>query len=300
MPDSSAGIAPMTNLACPIDGIPLQAEEHGLCCATGHTFDRARAGYTNLLVVQHKASRDPGDSKEMVASRRRVLDAGHYTPIADRLADNVLEIALREPAHRALSVVDAGCGEGYYLNAIAAAAAERGGKARLRLAGIDISKWAIQAAVKRRLPCCWAVASNRHLPFVAGSVDLILSMFGFPLWGSFAAIQPSGGRVLLVDPGPDHLLELRSIIYPSVTPKPPPSLDAAAKVGYRLEDEHRLQFQFTLTGAAEIADLLAMTPHDHRATTAGREALARLDKLALTGDVAMRLLRRGDDATSSL
>ena len=42
-----------------------------------------------------------------------------------------------------------------------------------------------------------------------------------------------------------------------------------------------------------------MTPHDHRATTAGREALARLDKLVLTGDVALRLLGRGGDATSS-
>ncbi len=300
MPDSSARIAPLSSLVCPIDGTPLHAGAgEAMRCATGHTFDRARAGYTNLLVVQHKASRDPGDSKEMVASRRRVLDAGHYAPIADRVADIVRHIAAQQPAHRALSVVDAGCGEGYYLNAIAAAA-EKAGTTRLRLAGIDISKWAIQAAAKRRLPCCWAVASNRHLPFVAGSVDLILSMFGFPLWESFAAVQPSGGRVLLVDPGPDHLLELRSIIYPSVTPKPAPSLDAAEKAGYRLDEEHRLRFQFTLTGAGEIAALLSMTPHDHRATTAGREALARLDKLVLTGDVALRLLGRGGDATSSL
>lgn len=276
----NAAVAPH-DLVCPICAAPLAATTIALRCDRGHSFDRAREGYYNLLAVQHKASRDPGDSREMVAARRRFLDAGYYAPIARRTC----EIAAGLVGDR--TVLDAGCGEGYYLDALAGALP--GGRA---LAGIDISKWAVRAAAKRNLHVFWAVASNRHLPFAGGSVDLILSMFGFPLWDAFAAVQPAGGRTLLVDPGPGHLVELRQIIYPSVKPTEPPSLDAALRAGYRQDGEQRLQFPVALPGAAPIADLLAMTPHDHRAPPAGREALARLDRLTVTADVVFRTLRR--------
>jgi 23S rRNA (guanine745-N1)-methyltransferase len=282
------------HLACPIDGVPLLiAHDAVLRCAHGHSFDRAREGYFNLLVVQHKASRDPGDSKEMVAARRRILEAGLYAPIAGRVCEIVGQLAGgSEPAER-FAIVDAGCGEGYYLAQIAKAHATTA-DSRLQLTGIDISKWAIQAAARRNLACFWAVASNRHLPFTPGSVDLILSMFGFPLWDQFAGLQPAGGHVLLVDPGPDHLIELRAIIYPTVKPTAPPSLDAAQRAGYHLADESRLCFPIALDGPAQIADLLAMTPHDHRAPSVGRQALAQLSQFAVTGDAVFRLLRRGE------
>lgn len=282
--------SPATNLACPIDGTPIGGQNGALICAQGHSFDRARAGYTNLLVVQHKASRDPGDSKEMVAARRRFFHAGHFTSIAERTAAIVLDVANLHP-DRSLTVVDAGCGEGYTLETIVKAA-NRATEGHLRLAGIDISKWAIQAAAKRTDRCFWAVASNRRLPFSPGSVDLILSMFGFPHWSSFAQVQPAGGRVLLVEPGPDHLLELRSIIYPVVNPTSPPDLQAAESASYRLEGEQRHRFSFELVGAEEIADLMAMTPHGHRASVSGRAELARRLRLTVTGDVIIRVLVR--------
>ncbi len=282
-------VSPITTLVCPIDGGALERiDGETLRCAAGHSFDRAREGYTNLLVVQHKASLDPGDSRDMVAARRRILDAGYYQPIAARMSEIACALATAANPATPFRIVDAGCGEGTYLTAIAKATSVR----PLQLAGIDISKWAIQAAAKRNKHCFWAVASNRHLPFPPESIDLILSMFGFPLWDAFAAVQPAGGRVLLVDPGPAHLIELRSIIYPTVKPSEPPSLMAAATAGYILEDEQRLQFSFELTSAAAIADLMAMTPHDHRAPLAGRQALAQLERLATTGDVVFRTLRR--------
>ena len=280
----------VAKLACPIDGSPLEAAANALRCGQGHSFDRAREGYYNLLVVQHKASRDPGDSKEMVAARRRILDAGLYAPIAARTCEIAMQIVGRLDRDGGCCVVDAGCGEGYYLDVLAKTAGTTPGA--FHFAGIDISKWAIRAAAKRNTGVLWAVASNRHLPFAPGSVDLILSMFGFPLWDAFAAVQPPEGCVLLVDPGPDHLIELRSIIYPQVNPTAPQSLDAAIRSGYRLQDEQRLQFQVELTSSAQIADLLAMTPHDHRAPLAGREALARLILLSVTADVVFRTLRR--------
>ncbi|MEQ1614869.1 MAG: putative RNA methyltransferase, partial [Hyphomicrobiaceae bacterium] len=268
-------------LCCPICGAAMTEVEAALCCLAGHSFDRAREGYYNLLAVQHKASKDPGDSREMVAARRRVLDAGPYAPIATRTCEIIATMG------ECSTILDAGCGEGYYLDAVARA------NPAAACAGIDISKWAVRAAAKRKCQVFWAVASNRHLPFAAGSVDVILSMFGFPLWDAFAAVQPPNGCVLLVDPGPEHLIEMRTIIYPVVKAAEPPSLDAALRAGYHLADEQRLQFKAELSSATEIADLLTMTPHDHRAPLAGREALAKLNHLTVTGDVVFRVLRRG-------
>ena len=77
---------PFQALACPLDGEPLYLEGNTWRCAARHAFDVARQGYVNLLPVQHKNSRDPGDNQAMVEARRDFLDAGHYAPVARRLA----------------------------------------------------------------------------------------------------------------------------------------------------------------------------------------------------------------------
>lgn len=279
------------NLACPIDGLPIEAHGMQCRCTAGHSFDMAREGYLNLLVVQHKASRDPGDSREMVAARQRFLATGHFAPIAERVFE-VARTCAAATSHRegAFNIVDAGCGEGYYLdrlNGLALACPEAG---TLGLAGIDVSKWAIRAAARRKVPVSWLVANNRRPPFLAGSVDLMLCLFGFPVWEGFRQVQRPGGRVLLVDPAADHLIELREIIYPTVQRSPPPSLAAAQAAGYALEREEGLRFVVTLTGPEMIGDLLTMTPHAHRLPQAGRDAVAKLGSLSVTVDVALRLL----------
>ncbi len=292
-------VAAVSTLVCPIDGAALATAGATLRCGHGHAFDRAREGYVNLLVVQHKASRDPGDSKAMVAARRRVLDSGIYAPIADAVFACVGGlVGARVRGAPPFRVLDAGCGEGYTLARLSADAAASADPAHIELAGIDVSKWAVRAAAKRGspdggpLPVAFAVANNRHLPFAAASLDLILAMFGFAVWEGFAPAQPVGARVLLVDPGPAHLIELREIIYPAVTRSPPPSLERAAAAGYTLESEQTLTFPAHLPDAAAIADLLAMTPHAHRMTDSGRAALAHVTRLAVTCNVVLRCLRK--------
>src|SRR5690625_1451364 len=95
-------------LICPLCQQALTSIENGVSCPAGHRFDRARQGYLNLLPVQHKGSRDPGDNSAMVEARRRFLDAGHYAPLAERLVE--LATADIQPARW----LDIGCGEGYY------------------------------------------------------------------------------------------------------------------------------------------------------------------------------------------
>ena len=157
--NTSHKITPFQALACPLDGAPLQRDASTWRCAAGHCFDIASQGYANLLPVQQKRSRDPGDSKEMVAARQRFLNAGFYEPIAAATR----RAALAElPATALASCLDAGCGEGYYLRQLAAAASA-GGQA-LALLGLDISKWAVLAAARQDKRANWVVGSNAKLP----------------------------------------------------------------------------------------------------------------------------------------
>lgn len=69
------------SFSCPLCHAPLTPAENSYICPQGHTFDKAKEGYVNLLPVQHKRSRDPGDSAEMMQARRAFLDAAHYQPL---------------------------------------------------------------------------------------------------------------------------------------------------------------------------------------------------------------------------
>ncbi len=262
---------------CPIDALTLEAQGSALRCSAGHSFDLAREGYCNLLLVQQKASLNPGDNPEMVTARRRFLEAGYYLPMAQKLVE--LSRGLDSKG-----ILDAGCGEGYYLGFLQKAFPN------LPLAGTDISKVAIKAAAKKYKNISWAVASNKQLPFSPGSVSTILSLFGFPIWESFRKTLAPGGKLLLLDPAPEHLLEMRKIIYPEVKHTELVSVEAAIQVGFSLLREEKLDFTFTLPSAAAIQDLLAMTPHGYRMSLEGRERISKLESLSVRASVVFRVL----------
>ena len=277
-------ITAFQSLACPLDGDPLQRSAGSWRCAAGHSFDIASQGYTHLLPVQNKRSLDPGDSKAMVAARRRFLNSGAYLPIADAVSRCALD-GLRDGA----SCVDAGCGEGYYLRRLAARADD---DKTLALLGVDISKWAVLAAAKQDRRAGWLVGSNARLPVLSGSVDRVLCLFGFPVYSEFARILKADGELLQVDAGPDHLRELREIIYPAL--KPERGGAPVEPPGFRRLATQTVRFTLELDSAAPIADLLAMTPHLYRASAEGRARAAALTALTLTVDVRLERYARGE------
>ena len=277
-------VTPFPSLSCPLDAAPLQSTGTTWRCPAGHSFDVAAQGYTNLLPVQNKRSRDPGDSKEMVAARRRFLNSGAYAPIAAAAS----RAALAElPTSGSVTGLDAGCGEGYYLRQLAEAAAQRNEKRTLALLGLDISKWAILAAAKQDKRVRWVVGSNANLPVPAGTLDRVLCLFGFPVYSEFARVLKAGGVLLQVDAGPDHLRELREIIYPAL--KADRHTAAVMPDGFMPCSTETVRYRLDLVGQAQIADLLAMTPHLYRASAEGRARAAALTALTVTVDV--RLVR---------
>lgn len=277
---ASHDVFPFEALACPLDGAPLQREGGSWRCANGHSFDIARQGYVHLLPVQKKKSLDPGDSKAMVAARQRFLNAGFYQPIA-ALVNRVL--LSEEPGAAPLACLDAGSGEGYYLRQLAG---DPSLDRPLALIGVDISKWAVLAAAKQDRRVAWVVGTNASLPVQPASLDRVLCLFGFPVYGEFARVLRLGGVLVQVDAGPDHLRELREIIYPTL--KEPATADRETPPGFEPAATDTLRYSLALPRQEDITDLLAMTPHLYRAKAEGLERVRTLDSLRVTVDVVLR------------
>lgn len=273
----------MLTLNCPICAQPLlcDSSHRTWCCDNGHSFDVAKQGYVNLLPVQNKRSKDPGDSKAMVQARAEFLRAKYYQPLADKVAQVVLN-------GKPQTVLDAGCGEGYYLRELLAEADLR--QQPLRCVGLDISKWAVQFAAKQaaaaHATCTWLVASNSQIPLPTNSVDTLLCLFGFPVSAEFNRVLKPSGRLIMVDPASSHLLELKQIIYPQVNSKPE-QLPVPADT-WQLTDEQRLTFTLELTEREHIQQLLTMTPHLYRASSEGRARAAALEHITVTADMWVR------------
>ena len=277
------------NLACPIDGLQLEPHEKQLVCENGHVFDIARQGYVNLLPVQHKRTKHPGDSKEMVLARTQFLNTGIYQPIAKKLTELVSSQMIEDTE---TCLMDAGCGEGYYFDGLFNFLRDKKGDNILSFIGLDISKDAIVQASKRNKQISWVVGTNRQPPVAAESVDIIICLFGFLSIEGFSKVLKSGGKIILVDPGSEHLKELREIIYPQIKNSEQPNSAQMELTGFSPVKTERLQFKTNITGNQQVNHLLIMTPHFYRASKEGREAACRLDNLGITVDVIFRVFEK--------
>lgn len=259
-----------------------------LTCSQGHHFDRGKNGDVNLLLVQQKRSKSPGDSKAMVAARREFLVTGIYQPIAERLAGLVTMLSQGEPK----VIADAGCGEGYYLRQIQRLAYPsrdyfntHGGV----FVGWDISKFAVQSAAKQSpLLATWLTASNAAIPLANDTVDILISSFGFEVPREFYRIlKPGqGGYLITLDAGEQHLLQLRQIIYDDIKPYQEKSyLDTSL---FKLLKQQNICYK-TEIQQAQICQLMTMTPHLYRASAEGKRRLSAIKHLPLTIDVICRV-----------
>jgi 23S rRNA (guanine745-N1)-methyltransferase len=183
---------------CPVREchLPLECERRRWFCPRGHSFDVARSGYVNLLQPQDRRSKLPGDTPAAVAARRRLHDLGVTAPLLEAIA----ETAAALPGD---TVLDAGCGDGFYLGSLAR-------RTSCAAHGIDISIPAIDAAARRYTECEWIVANaDRFVPYAGGAFSLVLSITARMNAGEFRRVLADGGRLLVAIPAPEDLIELR-------------------------------------------------------------------------------------------
>ena len=171
---------------------PLRREARRYVCPRGHSFDIARSGYVNLLQPNERRSRAPGDSAEAVAARRRVWE--RFGVILSEAKDLLRQGVPRSARHD--TVLDVGCGDGYWLSQIDAE--ER--------AGIDISVPAIEAAAKRYPNDLWIVANaDRFIPFSDASFDAVMSITARLNDAEFRRVLRDDGWLLVAVAAPDDL-----------------------------------------------------------------------------------------------
>lgn len=275
------GCAPMPAAAlaivCPLCRLPLLREPRTWRCARGHSFDVARDGYVNLLPVQQKNSLDPGDSAESLAARRDFLAAGHYRSLRDAVLRLLAPLQLQ-------SLLDLGCGEGWYTSAFPQVAAE--------VIGLDIAKPAIQLAAKRFKAITWLVASGAQLPVADGALDAIGCLFTQLHVTEMHRALRAGGHVLVVTPAPTHLWSVRAQLFDEVRAHEPdkflPGFEAQFDVVVR--EEVRAGLQLT---QRTLKQLLAMTPYVWKARPEKRLALERNEAFETEAAFSLLLFKKG-------
>ncbi len=236
----------MNLLRCPLCHSPLTENSQGVACINHHQFDRAREGYLNLLPVQQKNSREPGDARQQLQARQQFLRRGYFDVLLEQLVDLI-------PSDTA-SLLDLGSGDGYFSLEL---------QSRLpttEIIGIDIAKegarLAAKAARQKHLSTQFCVASNFTLPIMDNSLDVVTRIFAPSKDTELKRVLKAGGHLIIVTPGPGHLLGLRKSLYTEVREHPEP----VAPEGFRCLDTRWVAQPLKVPPGTDSRALLAMTP----------------------------------------
>lgn len=269
---------------CPICKSSLEDIGCSLRCSKGHSFDKASQGYVHLLPANKKHTKLPGDSREMVAARRRFLDAGFYQPFCE----GICEIISNELNGRVSPIfIDAGCGEGYYTNAVRSTL-ESVCTAPVSC-GFDISKFAVKEAAKRSRSIHLAVASCFNIPIQDSLAEVLLGVFSPIVPNEFARVIKPGGMLLLAVAGERHLFGLKELLYDS------PYLNEHKETNYEGFSFVRrvpVRTTATLNGNELISDLFAMTPYFWKTSIEGSRRLQQAEHLVTELGFDLLIYRR--------
>ncbi|WP_163935154.1 23S rRNA (guanine(745)-N(1))-methyltransferase [Paraferrimonas sp. SM1919] len=266
---------------CPLCQLPLSQLHNQFRCDNNHQFDMAKEGYVNLLPVQKKRSKDPGDNKEMMQARRHFLNQGFYQCLSDKV-NQVSQSLIDTNA----TVLDLGCGEGYYSHRLAEAL-QLGDS---QFYGLDISKVAVRYGAKRYKDIQFCVASAYETPFANSCFDLVTRIYAPSKDEELARIIKSQGYLVAVSPGPRHLFEIKQVIYPY--PKEHELIEDVAP-GFERYQRHRVTETITLNSSQDIHALLHMTPFAWRLSDDDMQAL-QSKPLTLTLDFDIDVWQRTD------
>ncbi|HZU01087.1 MAG TPA: methyltransferase domain-containing protein [Ktedonobacteraceae bacterium] len=242
-------------LACPFCNASLTQINNTLTCTNSHTFDIAKEGYVNLL-----RKKLPGDTKEMLIARRNFLEQGYYQPLSDTI--NALVSTALGPETPPFNILDAGCGEGYYLGRLQQRLVNRFPHAQCCYMGLDISKEAIRMAAKKYKAIQFVVANlKERLVFVDSAFHALLNIFAPRNVDEFTRVLIPGGIAIIVIPAPTHLSQLRSTFHLlNIEENKQQHVIEQFSSRFELTDLRTIEYKVRLSQGAMIQAIL-MTPN---------------------------------------
>ena len=198
--------ASATAFACPICQENLTLVENSLKCINRHSFDLAKFGYVNLAPqIKQSTNYD----KENFQNRQQILEAGFYQAILEVVSD------LLSNSKNAKTILDIGCGEGFYSRKLQESHSEK------TFYAFDISKDSVQIAAKSEpnRAVNWFVGDLAHLPIKDASMDILLDIFSPANYGEFRRVLSKDGILIKVIPTENHLKEIRQRVQDQLTKK---------------------------------------------------------------------------------
>ena len=255
------------DFACPKCKGELILDTNTKKCKNNHCFDKAKAGYYNLLLGVGGGTH--GDNAEMVEARRAFLSRGFYEPLANRLSELVTTYT---PAGGC--VLDAGCGEGYYTDKVETGLRDRDGESNVL--AFDISRDAVKYAAKRNRAISLAVATSYDMPLADGSVNTVFNAFSPLAISEVSRVLSEGGRFIMVYPGREHLFGLKSLIYKTPYKNEP---EDTGLDGFKLLSHETLSYTLKLNTEGDIRALFMMTPYAYRTSREDRERVLSLSEV---------------------
>ena len=277
----------MLSFACPVCSLPLHSESGSLRCEKGHCFDIARGGWVNLLISKQSGSKRHGDDALMVRARSEFLGRGWYSPLLECIRSLVGRHAGSLSADGSVRIIDAGCGEGWYLAGLLQGLADDGISAEAL--GIDISRDAVKAAARSCPDASFAVAGVNALPAADASCDLMLSLFAPVCLPEFSRVLRRGGVLLRVHPLERHLYALKEAVYDKPIENPPEHFEPD---GFRLIDSAEVRFDMPLDSSADIKALFAMTPYYYKTSAADQAKLEGVERLNVQAEFGVCLYEK--------
>ena len=264
-----------SHFICPVCKGALCENEKSYVCSNNHTFDKAKSSYVNLLMSN--ASHSHGDSKEMVASRKRFLSSGKYSPLMESA------VSIGKKYFTGGNVLDAGAGEGYYTSHIYNILKQSGNLEAMY--GIDVSKFALIQATKAEPNVKYAVASIYNLPFKDNCFSMIFNLFAPLSAEEYARTLSDEGILIRLVPLENHLIELKRAIYNTAYLNDPPEneIDGFALVDYK-------DIKYSINVEKEmLPDLFAMTPYFRKTSANDSAKIDSLSDLDITVHVALQV-----------
>lgn len=263
-------------LICPVCGDKLIKKGKSFFCENGHCFDIAKEGYLNLLTGSKSGS---GDSPEMAKARKRFLEKGYYSFLAEKMSCFLPDDGV---------VCDACCGEGYYTNYFARKRAD------LSFYGFDLSKKMTALAAKsgrlnKANPPFYFVSNISSVPLASNSVNSIMHICAPVNAGEFSRMLSGNGLFISAMPGKEHLIELKEKIYSSPRKNDP---DKRNIDFFRLKDIVTAEKKIIIDNNEDIIDLFSMTPYRYKTSRQDAEKLKNLDSIEVTAQFVIRIFEK--------